>query len=103
MDDRWSATLLGAALLRRDGSTRACRCARGTCDRCLARLRKILPSRDAALKAFEIAIALDAALDAEAEARLAGEPLTAECYRAEARAAVARLSDLGVDVTRGAK
>lgn len=102
MGDRWAAALLGAALLRRDGSSRTCRCVHGTCDRCLVRLRKLLPDRETAIKAHAIAIDLDAALDAEAAARLAGEPLTAECYRAEARAAVARLAALGVDVTRGA-
>lgn len=95
MSGRWSAALLGAALLERDGRARHCRCAHGTCDRCLARVR-VLPRYDhAAARAAQRD--LSRALDLEADATIAGDALAAETHRADARAALDLLLSLGAE------
>lgn len=92
---RWSAALLGAALLDRDGLARHCRCAHGTCDRCLARVRAVpRHDHDGARTAQRD---LSRALDLEADAVLAGDPLAAETHRAAAVAALDLLLSLGVE------
>ena len=92
---RWSAALLGAALLDREGNARHCQCAHGTCQRCLVRLRVIAPDSLARIDAHAAALDLDAALDSEAGARLDGDELTTETHRAAARAALDLLGSHG--------
>lgn len=99
--NRWSATLAGAARLTRKGVYRGhCRCAHGTCRRCLVRLG-LVASTEAERQRTARTIAhaerrLDAAIDRAATAHVAGDQRASDCARAEAEVELAGLAELGV-------
>lgn len=95
---RWSALLQGAARIGASGIYRGhCRCDHGTCRRCLVRVGVIEARGPSAERRIARTLSrLDLALDAAADARIAGDGLTAEVHEATAIVAREDLDALGV-------
>lgn len=98
-ESAWSALYLGAALLSPD-HPRPCRCAHGTCRRCLARRGVVPPSAKALARATRLEHELDAAIAQAAAiecAPLDGDAREAHAVEvARAKAALDSLAALGV-------
>ena len=99
--DRWTATARGAARYTRSGVYRGhCRCARGTCRRCLVRLGLVAPTaretKRASLAIKHAQQRLDAAIDRAATAHVAGDQRASDCAKAEAEIELEGLAELGV-------
>lgn len=88
MSGRWDLTAVRCA--------GPCRCARGTCDRCLRRLGLLEPNESVDELVPRLRARLEQYIEQAARAELEGDSQAAASARSGARGVVERLEEIGV-------